>query len=872
MKKNTKKSILQKTIVVITIIITFNFIAPNFSNAGVVSDIASSVGGIIFNAVADLLETVGDGLLGLVQYFMLGDVGNNKKDENGEGEGKFLGLIHTKVMVDKDSEEAKEIEGGAEDAEKMPVSADDLDLGRASKKQYNYQVPVMKYTPEEIFKGKTPFLQVNFINPSSVTDSQGREVEGISQTLHKTIANWYIALRNLSIVGLLSILVYVGIRILISSVASDKAKYKQMFTDWLVALCLVFFLHYIMAFVLMMTESVTNALANDDKKGSIVISVTGNNDVSGGTYTTNVMGAARFMTQTKDNVARLSYLVIYLILIGYTILFTFTYLKRTLMMAFLTVIAPLVALTYPIDKMNDGQAQAFNMWLKEFVFNALLQPFHLIIYYVFVMSAIELSTNPIYVIAVMLFILPAEKILRSFFGFDKASKTVGALTGFAAASMLSGLGKGGSKAKAGGKAGGADGAAEETPERPPRMQNDPFSEIEAGNANGGGTNTQGGTSEAGNNEDGTGGSSTRTLDGGTDTQDNSQQQNLNNNMQGENQNSGTAGGAQANANQNSDNDSQADSSQNSRGTRMSQGASSTAKSKKQIKGFRGGMRNLGKRYVRPKKLAHGVLKGAGMVARAASTVAGAGAGVVLGVASGKGLAGAVTGAVTGARLGSNAARGAENLAHKAVDKASELPQLKNSVRNKFEEIRDTFKEGSGQQIDYSKRDFRDYQENENNRKYLNDKFYKKNGRYATKSEMKDLMEADKAYVERGFSDAKQISDLKQAEKAGYTAEESAFAAAIVKDRYEKKDLSDKNFGQTQEALAQTIMAKREGISKEQALEKSERILQIARYQNGLGAVKKETATSQTQSNSYGNPNNGRTNTKKGTNKNRGRRK
>ena len=27
-------------------------------------------------------------------------------------------------------------------------------------------------------------------------------------------------------------------------------------------------------------------------------------------------------------------------------------------MAFLTIIAPLVALTYPIDKMNDGKAQA----------------------------------------------------------------------------------------------------------------------------------------------------------------------------------------------------------------------------------------------------------------------------------------------------------------------------------------------------------------------------------------------------------------------------------------------------------------------------------------------------------------------------------
>ena len=33
-------------------------------------------------------------------------------------------------------------------------------------------------------------------------------------------------------------------------------------------------------------------------------------------------------------------------------------------MAFLTLIAPIVAFTYPIDKMADGQAQGFDMWVK----------------------------------------------------------------------------------------------------------------------------------------------------------------------------------------------------------------------------------------------------------------------------------------------------------------------------------------------------------------------------------------------------------------------------------------------------------------------------------------------------------------------------
>ena len=50
-------------------------------------------------------------------------------------------------------------------------------------------------------------------------------------------------------------------------------------------------------------------------------------------------------------------------------------------MAFLTIISPIVALTYPIDKM-DGEAKGFNMWLREFIFNALLQPLHYILYYI----------------------------------------------------------------------------------------------------------------------------------------------------------------------------------------------------------------------------------------------------------------------------------------------------------------------------------------------------------------------------------------------------------------------------------------------------------------------------------------------------------
>ena len=120
-------------------------------------------------------------------------------------------------------------------------------------------------------------------------------------------------------------------------------------------------------------------------------------------------------------VTRAGYNVIYVVLVIYTIIFCFTYLKRVIYMAFLTIIAPLVAITYPIDKMNDGKAQAFDMWFKEYLFNLLIQPMHLILYTVLVGSAMDFaSQNIFYVVVALGFFMPAEKLLRSFFGFGKA--------------------------------------------------------------------------------------------------------------------------------------------------------------------------------------------------------------------------------------------------------------------------------------------------------------------------------------------------------------------------------------------------------------------------------------------------------------------
>lgn len=299
-------------------------------------------------------------------------------------------------------------------------------------KSGTYYIPTIQYSVDKIFAGQVPAFDINFVNPNAYKEHGAGGELHIASQINTTIASWYVSLRNLAIVILLSVLVYTGIRIVISSSADDRAKYKQRIFDWIVAMCLLFVMHYIMSFTVSMVNTLNETIGQD----MVTISV---NMSDGKQFDTNLTGLVRLQAQNKEFQVQVTYMIFYIALVVYTVKFSWVYMKRLITMMFLTIIAPLVAMTYPIDKMNDGKAQAFNAWLKEYIFTALLQPFQLIIYAVLVGSAMSIVTvNPIYGILVIAFMGPAEKILRKFFGFDKAPNAsalsqAGAMFGGAAA-------------------------------------------------------------------------------------------------------------------------------------------------------------------------------------------------------------------------------------------------------------------------------------------------------------------------------------------------------------------------------------------------------------------------------------------------------
>lgn len=311
-----------------------------------------------------------------------------------------------------------------------------------------YAVSAIDYTPVEIFAGRISALNANFFKTDQDYDKLlGGEDKSIVRSLRDVVSNWYVAIRNIAIVGLMSVLLYMGIRIVISSSSNDKAKYKQMLVDWLVALCLIFFMHYIMAFTMTVSEQIIKVFTNDEE-GTInecIIRLYDSTDNNGNPqpvaerqWKSNFVNVARMKTQYDNLPAKFGYTALYFAFTGYTVYFTIIYLKRLLMLAFYTMIAPAVALTYPLDKIRDGKAQAFNFWLKDYTFYALLPVLHMLLYTVFVSSALDLAAqNMIYAIFAMAFIVPAEKIVKKMFHIQ--GNTEDRIGGFAGGALASSL-------------------------------------------------------------------------------------------------------------------------------------------------------------------------------------------------------------------------------------------------------------------------------------------------------------------------------------------------------------------------------------------------------------------------------------------------
>lgn len=296
------------------------------------------------------------------------------------------------------------------------------------------------FTVYELVMGEYDFFNVDFSKTASAdtflalkekveqgTNSMAELVEynkllsqqGASGTLSVTIqANvmkYYYYLRNVSLGISLIVLIYIGIRMALSTVTSDRIKYRKMFVNWVASIFILFFMH----FIIILYGYITTTALNLIKEIAVKLSI---NNVEHNITQVFV----NWIIKRPGGFTGIANLIVTAIFIYYQIKFLLTYLKRYCEIIFLIVISPLVTITYPIDKVGDNKAQAFQAWLKELSMKYFVQIAHAITYCVLIFTAGAIAeTVPALGILFLLTLDKVEKMIRNILdinenGFERA--------------------------------------------------------------------------------------------------------------------------------------------------------------------------------------------------------------------------------------------------------------------------------------------------------------------------------------------------------------------------------------------------------------------------------------------------------------------
>ena len=246
--------------------------------------------------------------------------------------------------------------------------------------------------------------------------------------LRDSINRWFGIFRNIAIIGYMIILVYVGIKMLLSSTTPNKmAVLKNAFIYWVMGVLILFFFPYVMKYSIIINDAFVKQISDEFRIVKSTASLKSEKDAgylftdfddvidfeSGQDYMSIIGNMA-------NKSKKLGIAIAYLVLTWQLIMMLIYYYKRMFIVAFLVVIFPLIALTFVWDKLNDGRSQALSAWTKEFLISVFVQSFHAIVF-AFVTHAIystltQGSADFILLVIASSFMFAGENILKQIFG------------------------------------------------------------------------------------------------------------------------------------------------------------------------------------------------------------------------------------------------------------------------------------------------------------------------------------------------------------------------------------------------------------------------------------------------------------------------
>ncbi len=235
----------------------------------------------------------------------------------------------------------------------------------------NNPVYVKRFSLDKLFFDDIELLNANFFKYSE-------NESNINNIIKKNVAKWYVIMSGVALVLLLVVMIYLAINmaLMYSGLRTPEkhANIKSAMTNVLVSLALVFLLPIILSVIANFNDFFIGIFS---KFRVSLMNANGENNFE------YVIRSLRFNSKGLDYAM---YNLSYILLIVVYARFVMVYLKRFYTLGFLTIISPLIAVTYSVDKLKDDKSQVLGKFYKEYFFAYFLQVLHGFMFIIYISS------------------------------------------------------------------------------------------------------------------------------------------------------------------------------------------------------------------------------------------------------------------------------------------------------------------------------------------------------------------------------------------------------------------------------------------------------------------------------------------------------
>ena len=128
-------------------------------------------------------------------------------------------------------------------------------------------------TIDDLVFNKYSETNISFFDPKDEVENPSSLIYGTSYDdgspgvggLDSVVNMWYAIFIRIALMCYMIIFVYMGIRILLTSTADEKAAYKKLFLDWIIGLGILFLFPFVMKYMIYMNEGMVKII--DQNKG-----------------------------------------------------------------------------------------------------------------------------------------------------------------------------------------------------------------------------------------------------------------------------------------------------------------------------------------------------------------------------------------------------------------------------------------------------------------------------------------------------------------------------------------------------------------------------------------------------------------------------